>query len=66
LINGKQAKLISSKTLRRQLLLMIQNKFQKYVLDLDSESFSSISLYIFFSAGDDILGAAVVNGIFRI
>ena len=63
-INGKQSKLFSSQTKKQHLLLLIQSKFENYVLDMDAKSFSYISLYIFLSAGDDILGAAVVNGIY--
>ena len=52
---------MSTRSQRQQLFSKIQATFRKYLLDGDSESATFLSLYIFLTAGEEILGASTVN-----
>lgn len=52
---------MSTRSQRQQLFSKIQATFRKYLLDGDTENATFISLYIFLTAGEEILGASTVN-----
>ncbi len=63
MINVKNKGYLNNRMMKQQFISLMATAFQPYLLDFDDEDHEYISLYIHLSTGNEVLGAAVVNGL---